>query len=1181
MSEYIKSHSNYVIKTKHQNLNDGYIYERDITTIGGLNQFAKGQVPIYKSSNFIITVNNDISNYTHEIDTKWEENDNNEFWTLSDDKKDDTVFQLSQDYYKLKDFAYYGSCTELIRTSIINIVKTFPGELYSPKIENKGLYAFYFDYSKSINNPTEKILGGEDKYIFDNPFNINIYSTNVDKNSNTLSYFANNGYKNYVIIHNDIREDITKWEVVYNNQGCSSPNTKIATVNINDIIIEVWIGNNQEIYYLTTEEFLEYHIRPIDKIINDYYLNLDKFEKILLNNNSNPKYTALFEVTTENDFGYITEIKAFTFPVTYGGFNIDVKGSSYLNYLQSLQDIATFYDEIYSDTLYRVLTHESIKNFDWSLDRYNGNEEYDEYVNSGEKIKKMLHIFGRELDEIKIQIDNINKINVINYNNDNTLINYFINDLVSLDGWDISDITPFKLLESYIDENNVKKIIDNTTYIDEITNSYTINDKKYNLIRQFAKDRNLIVKPFSSKYSLYPNGYIYKCDCENSTIKKEECNGEKYYYDTCAKILRQQIKDYLSEKEYTIDDAYNFFLKMLKLNSRNILSKKGTINGIESILSLFGLRSNRFVNSLSKLQLKRLLERYNNNILLTYNYTVDEFTSFTNGIEDKFNKVKGDNQINWYNTTKLISYNTIQETKYQGLPVKQYYKLDDDTITDNVNLVNQNNNSKILYPYFNKNITYDGNIYYQMNGGWLSKFPFQFDKSNNIIHNDDLLFTETLKQITTVNNLTDLTLIPISRLKERDIVYVKDLSKNYIIINGILYQIYTDNFNNKYFQVEVSNGYVKIGNVLFNDDLIVSDIYGTTLINNIPTTKYFIKDLSNGTFINIYIVDNQCIAMSQYQSINDYTIFENGKTNPLIENPSHYFQINNPIYRDEINDNGWHQLNTTDYEFLKLNTIKNYLNGNNPHTGYLNYDNGNLYLNYFKNIFKYSVDNDLFNKKCYSELYDEYNEQMKNINDVGFKNLHTLSYNNVYNLYSDKKIHYFGDIKNNDGTKIYYTINAPKNINEYNLCNDSLYSKIIETLDYKYNDVKYDDSIQLDSTNLVKGYPFNGVTDQIVNVKNISIFFNNTTNENYTDKSSLVKVKYFDDVIVNYLTQLLPSTIIPSIQYSKYRLFFYVEDTTGIFADFAKAYVNNEVLYINEDSVIVKEPKLIMYKDEE
>ena len=67
---YIKSHSNYVLKKKHQTINNGIIYERDITTIGGLNQFSPNQVPIYKSSNFIITINNDNSSSIQQIQSQ-------------------------------------------------------------------------------------------------------------------------------------------------------------------------------------------------------------------------------------------------------------------------------------------------------------------------------------------------------------------------------------------------------------------------------------------------------------------------------------------------------------------------------------------------------------------------------------------------------------------------------------------------------------------------------------------------------------------------------------------------------------------------------------------------------------------------------------------------------------------------------------------------------------------------------------------------------------------------------------------------------------------------------------------------------------------------------------------------------------------------------------------------------
>ena len=55
----IKSHSNYVLKKKHQTVSDGTIWERDITTIGRVNFFAPGQQPIFRENNFIITVRND------------------------------------------------------------------------------------------------------------------------------------------------------------------------------------------------------------------------------------------------------------------------------------------------------------------------------------------------------------------------------------------------------------------------------------------------------------------------------------------------------------------------------------------------------------------------------------------------------------------------------------------------------------------------------------------------------------------------------------------------------------------------------------------------------------------------------------------------------------------------------------------------------------------------------------------------------------------------------------------------------------------------------------------------------------------------------------------------------------------------------------------------------------------
>ena len=80
---FIKSHSNYILKKRHQDVSDGTIWERDITTIGGVNQFAPGQTPIYRSSNFIITVRDDGRSSNQYNQTKWKENEDSGYtWTL-------------------------------------------------------------------------------------------------------------------------------------------------------------------------------------------------------------------------------------------------------------------------------------------------------------------------------------------------------------------------------------------------------------------------------------------------------------------------------------------------------------------------------------------------------------------------------------------------------------------------------------------------------------------------------------------------------------------------------------------------------------------------------------------------------------------------------------------------------------------------------------------------------------------------------------------------------------------------------------------------------------------------------------------------------------------------------------------------------------------------------------------
>ena len=156
---FIKSHSNYVLKNKHQTISDGTIWERDITTIGGVNQFSPGQVPIYKSGNFIITVRNDGKVANQYNKTKWKENESGDTWTLETisgmtsefEDQNDVKIVLKQDYYDFCDFAYYGSLTELFRASINDVLSRFPGEIYGTDT-----YAYY---TTGVTSDFERVEG--------------------------------------------------------------------------------------------------------------------------------------------------------------------------------------------------------------------------------------------------------------------------------------------------------------------------------------------------------------------------------------------------------------------------------------------------------------------------------------------------------------------------------------------------------------------------------------------------------------------------------------------------------------------------------------------------------------------------------------------------------------------------------------------------------------------------------------------------------------------------------------------------------------------------------------------------------------------------------------------------------------------------------------------------------------
>lgn len=1285
---YIKSHSNYVLSKKHQEINDGTIWERDITTIGGVNQFAPGQTPIYKSGDFIITVRNDGKVANQYNQTKWKENESGETWTLQNisgitselEEQNDVKIVLKQDYYDFCDFAYYGSLNELFRASINDVLTRFPGELYAT---NQNAY-----YISSTTSSTtvdferieekiqlDKVLNGNDGKLVHNPFGIDIHSPKVPSDAtNTLKYFADDGFKNYEIIDDSgDTQEIESW--VSNYEFCvpiegrpgyyypasasSSSDTitviksevldrpypclgeRVASIKLNSrYTITAWLGNDNEIVY-TTKNMLGLHIRPKSEFIDRFYNECDNFEKILLDRNSTPRYTSTFSVIKENDRGYYRDMEKFTFPTSYGDYNLDVSTYGFNDYTTSLSKIGNYYDEFFTDNLYRAMTHEAIKNFDWSFTRefYNGQEG--EYVNGGEKIQKALRVFAREFDEILSYINNIKNVNRVTYDKRNNLPDYFLIDNVNNNGWDGKLVYPYDLIEYQVDENG-KTIYEDGNRIIVSGDSVYCRDFQLNngdlsaetpiyIARQFSQNTKKEIKPYSNEFieEELRYGYFVSCNSENVSCHYDlddekavkygyisaKGSGSTYYQPSETAVAKKgtllnRVKTFTDERPYTYFDANNEFMRRLGINSPYIWRHKGTIEGIEMVLSMFGLKSKRWVDSFPSLKFSELSACSTHNA----DYEIIEYSSFTNRIEEKWDAVHQMYRFDWINSTKAIVYDNRSQSNYsnfgngedyvsyEGLPVmyrderiedgKECYikvspleldPLSGQSVTSDANeafkKIGEDNEPvlrRYLYPYFDKYEQLDGNPYFQMNGGWLSKtvenigmdddengrYNFQFDVDNNIAFTEYIqagsltdegdiidnrpIYKETVRNIRRVDTLSDLITIPFNQVEDGMVIYVSDLGERAAIIDNEIFAI-----NYEYFQLSgttleyvlltKNDNYIQIGeDKFFNNTIIVYD-------KNFHETSYYLGDKEYGYQVKAYIkyddegnADFICKADDEgYYTIDNFMIFDANE----VSASTNYFIIDDRYYCDRISTSGesgvtegWRILKETDPEYIRINTITNYYDGNNPHNGNMVYDNGHEYFTYFKKLFKYASENDMFDERCYESYMLNFDEEIVKIGFSGLINDVEGIKQYDENLIEDSKIHYFGSYY--DDSECAESACTCLKIRCYT--ESSSITNNIQTMYRSLNDsAETTNYILTDDNEMIGGSPYtaysgNGITDevtsQVVNNKRLTIKF--FLHNSWDSEQGQCEVKYLDDVVMNYVSQMIPSTSIVNVEYS-------------------------------------------------
>ena len=247
------------------------------------------------------------------------------------------------------------------------------------------------------------------------------------------------------------RCDDFQGNVLYNRDG----NQPLYTVIINgDILIEGYIYNKQIVPLVKYKNFL---IQPKEEVIEEYFNGLEGFEKQLLTRKTKPQYTNRFITPIEYNLGFLYYKRTYTWPSN--GYCIDILSPRYFDFINKLSKTAELLDELWTDNLWRRMTHEAIKNYDWTYTREFEDGEEQDNVDGGERMHKVINVIGRVFDDVKRTIDTIKRNNRVTYDEDRNVPNALISDKLELRGWDIYSTIPSYDVTEEIDEEVITKTV--------------------------------------------------------------------------------------------------------------------------------------------------------------------------------------------------------------------------------------------------------------------------------------------------------------------------------------------------------------------------------------------------------------------------------------------------------------------------------------------------------------------------------------------------------------------------------------------------------------------------------------------------------------------------------------------------------------------------------------------------
>jgi hypothetical protein len=257
----------------------------------------------------------------------------------------------------------------------------------------------------------------------------------------------------------------------------------------------------------------------------------------------------------ETDNGIRYAYRDYAWP-TINDYCIDIESPVYSAFIQSLNETATEFDNVWTDNMWRNMTHEAIKNYDWTYTKEYAVDDEQDFIDGGSRMEKLIRVYGRVFDDIKRYIDGIRFTSKMSYDEYNNMPDAEISDKLEYNGWEIYSTIPYFPVE---DENG-KVIGDDlsTVYLsDAALDRFSVKwflSKNNNEVTASKSDINFLRRlALSSKYLIKSKGTLKGIDMIMALfgLGPNDYSIEEQYYTV-------QMKRYTQVEEKHIADLVHY-----------------------------------------------------------------------------------------------------------------------------------------------------------------------------------------------------------------------------------------------------------------------------------------------------------------------------------------------------------------------------------------------------------------------------------------------------------------------------------------------------------------------------------------------------------------------------------------------------------------------------------------------